>query len=75
VIPKEEMESNAKEFVQGINNSNIPNLGVIVVFFDTKHGSPVVAGNVTKERMAFILKEVGRALPSIDALTEGGILQ
>jgi hypothetical protein len=74
VIDREEMAQNAKAFIEGVNSVGVPNLGGIVIYFDTQHGNPVVAGNVPKARMEFVLREVLKAFGSIDAITEGGIV-
>jgi hypothetical protein len=75
VIDREELSANAKEFIEQINQTGVPNLGAIVIYWDNVHGIPVIAGNVPKARMEFVLREVLKAFGGLDAITAGGILQ
>lgn len=66
MIDKAEMQVNAVELIESLNAQNIPGLGAIIIFFDVTHGQPVLAGNVPKAKMRMILKEIIKALPSLD---------
>ena len=46
-LTREELEANAKSFIEHINRQNMPNLGVLVCFFDRANGVPFTATNVT----------------------------
>jgi hypothetical protein len=70
VIPKEELENNAVDFIRALNGQGIINLGAIVIFFDMKHGHPVIAGNVPREKMQVVLKEVLKAMPGLEVRSE-----
>lgn len=70
MIPRQEMQENAVEFIRALNGQGILGLGAIIIFFDTKHGAPVVAGNVPRAQMQMVLGEVLKALPSIEVREE-----
>lgn len=46
-LTREELEANAKSFIDHINAQRVPNLGVLVAFFDRGNLAPFTATNVT----------------------------
>ena len=66
MIPKQEMQDNAVDFIKALNGQGVVGLGAIVIFFDMKNGNPVIAGNVPREKMQFILNEMLRAFPTAE---------
>lgn len=69
MIPKAELESNAVDFIKSMNQQGVVGLGAIIIFFDMKHGFPVIAGNVPRGQMEQILRDCLRSFSTLSVKT------
>ena len=57
-LTKEDLELNAKSFIEHINAQGVPKLGVMVVFFDRGDLTPFTATNVTPHEARVVAQKV-----------------